>query len=47
MTKKRLFLGMLVFGLTLIGCENGTTNVANKTALATSISDAEAAITAA
>jgi hypothetical protein len=46
MVKKRFFLGMLVFGLTLIACENDTTNVTNKTALVTAISNAEAAITA-
>jgi hypothetical protein len=46
MTKKRLFLGMLVFGLTLIACENDTTNVTNKTALVTAISNAESALAA-
>jgi hypothetical protein len=47
MTKKRFFLGMLVFGLTLIGCENDTTNVTDKTALTAAISNAESALTAA
>jgi hypothetical protein len=46
MVKKRFFLGMLVFGLMLIACENGTTNVTNKTTLITAISNAEAALAA-
>jgi hypothetical protein len=47
MAKKRFFVGLLIFGLTLIGCENNTTNVTDKTALDTAISNAKSALAAA
>jgi hypothetical protein len=47
MNKISYVIPIFVFGLFVFACENGTTNVTDKTALAAAISNAEAALAAA